>query len=161
MGLPGPLFHLFSSFQTLQILQQLNVKKCTSSIRCRDSNPRSVENESPPISTRPGFPPPAWALLYGPHCFVTCPPGLNCQRSHLQLIPESSRLSISLVLFKKIISFFSLSSDSHFSFLFWGWSHHFLFKVGSQILFECGLGQSCFRHQSRFQVRYSTHWQRL
>ena len=39
MGQPRPLFHLFLVF-SLQFLQQIYVKKCPSSIRCRDSNPR-------------------------------------------------------------------------------------------------------------------------
>ena len=57
MGQPRPLFHLFLSFQTtLQILQQINVKKCPSSIRCWDSNSRPLEHEFPPITTRPGLP---------------------------------------------------------------------------------------------------------
>ena len=41
---------------SLQILQQINVKKCPSSIQCRDSNTWPLENESPPITTRPGLP---------------------------------------------------------------------------------------------------------
>ena len=45
-------FHLFK--HKLQFLQQLNVKKCPSSIQCRDSNSRPLEHESPPITTRPG-----------------------------------------------------------------------------------------------------------
>ena len=58
MGHPRPLFHLFSSFkQTLQFLQQINMKKCPSSIWCQDQNPRPLEYESPPIITRPGLPP--------------------------------------------------------------------------------------------------------
>ena len=59
MGQPRPLFHLFSVFfkQTIQFLQQINVKKCPSSIRRWDSNPRPLERESPPITTRPGLPP--------------------------------------------------------------------------------------------------------
>ena len=58
MGHPRPLFHLFSSFkQTLQFLQQINVEKCSSSIGCWDSNPQSLEDESPPITTRLGLPP--------------------------------------------------------------------------------------------------------
>ena len=56
MGRPRPLFNLFSSFQTnITILQQINVKKCPSSIQCWDSNPRPLEHESPPITTRPGL----------------------------------------------------------------------------------------------------------
>ena len=40
-GPTRPLLFLFGLFkQTLQFLQQLYVKKCPSSIRCRDSNPR-------------------------------------------------------------------------------------------------------------------------
>ena len=54
MGQPRPLFHLFSSFQThITILQQINVKKCPSSIRCPDLNSRPLEHESHPITTRP------------------------------------------------------------------------------------------------------------
>ena len=52
-----PLFHLFTWFQTLKFLQQINVKKCPSSRRCWDSNPQPLEQESLPITTRPGLPP--------------------------------------------------------------------------------------------------------
>ena len=56
---PASFLFLFSVFfkQTLQFLQQINVKKCPSSIRRRDSNPRPFEHESSPITTRPGLPP--------------------------------------------------------------------------------------------------------
>ena len=59
MGQPRPLFHLFSVFfkQTLQIFTTNICEKCPSSLRCRDSNPRPLERESPPIATRPGLPP--------------------------------------------------------------------------------------------------------
>ena len=57
MGQPRPLFRLFSSFQTNQFLQQINVKKCSSSIRRRDSNSQPSDYESPPLTTRPGLPP--------------------------------------------------------------------------------------------------------
>ena len=65
MGQPRPLFRLFSVFfkQTLQFLQQINVKKCPSSIRRRDSNPRPLDREPPPITTRPGLPPRTRNLL--------------------------------------------------------------------------------------------------
>ena len=50
-------FRLFSSFQTnINFLQQINVKKCPSSILCWDSNSQPLECESPPITTRPGLP---------------------------------------------------------------------------------------------------------
>ena len=42
-------------WQTFQFLQQYNVKKCPSSIRCWDLNPQRLEHESPCITTRPGF----------------------------------------------------------------------------------------------------------
>ena len=48
-------FHLFKL--TLQFLQQINVKKCRSSIQFLDSNLQPLEHESPPITTRPGLPP--------------------------------------------------------------------------------------------------------
>ena len=56
---PSPTsFRLFSSFQTnITILQQINVKKYPSSIRCWESNPRPSELESPPRATRAGLPP--------------------------------------------------------------------------------------------------------
>ena len=54
MGHPRPLFRLFLSFkQTLQFLLQIYVKKCPSSIRCRDLNPQPSDHESPPITTTP------------------------------------------------------------------------------------------------------------
>ena len=50
------IFGLFKQ-TSLQFLQQIYVKKCPSSIWCRDSNPRPLERESLPITTRLGLPP--------------------------------------------------------------------------------------------------------
>ena len=52
MGHPRPLYRLFSSFQTLRFLQQINVKM---SIQCSDSNPRPSKHLSPLITTRLGL----------------------------------------------------------------------------------------------------------
>ena len=59
MGHPRPLFRLFLVFSNQQFcFKQINVKKCPSTIRRRDSNPRPFEHElSSPITTRPGLPP--------------------------------------------------------------------------------------------------------
>ena len=59
-NVPSPAsFSVFCLFkQTFQFLQQINMKKCPSSIWCQDSNPRLSEHESPPITTRPGLPRP-------------------------------------------------------------------------------------------------------
>ena len=55
---PASFLFIFGLFkQTIQFLQQINVKKCPSSIRRWDSNPRPLERESTPITTRPGLPP--------------------------------------------------------------------------------------------------------
>ena len=56
---------IFGPFQTNinTILQQINLKKCPSSIRHRDLNPRPSECESPPITTRPGLPPTVVILI--------------------------------------------------------------------------------------------------
>ena len=55
---PGLFFVYFCLFnQTLQFLQQINVKKCPSSIRHQDSNSQPSDYESPPLPTRPGLPP--------------------------------------------------------------------------------------------------------
>ena len=55
---PGLFFLYFRILKhTLQFLQQINVKKCPSSIRCQDLNSQPLEHEYPPITTRPGLPP--------------------------------------------------------------------------------------------------------
>ena len=53
MGLPWPLFRLFSSFQTNITIVRINICEkmlCPSSMRRRDSNPRPLEHESFPIT---------------------------------------------------------------------------------------------------------------
>ena len=51
---PGLFFIYFCLFkQTLQFLQQINMKKCPSSVWYWDSNSQPLEHESPPITTRP------------------------------------------------------------------------------------------------------------
>ena len=45
---------VFSNKLTLQYLQQMNVKKCPSSMQCGDLNSPPSEHESPYITTRPG-----------------------------------------------------------------------------------------------------------
>ena len=67
MGEPGLFFVYFDLFQTNinTILQQINVKKCTSRMRRRDLNPRPSDCESPPITTRPGLPPRNTLTLWG------------------------------------------------------------------------------------------------
>ena len=56
---PGLFFFYFWSFKkkTIQFLQKINVNKCSSRIRRRDSNPRPFKHELSPITTRPGLPP--------------------------------------------------------------------------------------------------------
>ena len=58
MGQPRPLFCLFLVFSNKQynFLQDINVGKCPSSIRHRDSNPWHLKHESSPVTTRPGLP---------------------------------------------------------------------------------------------------------
>ena len=56
MGQPRPLLFIIVLFkQSIQFLQHINVSP-TSKGR-RDSNPRPLEHESSPITTRPGLPP--------------------------------------------------------------------------------------------------------
>ena len=55
---PGLFFVYFWSFQTNNTIFTTNqCEKCPSSIRRWDSNPRPLERESTPITTRPGLPP--------------------------------------------------------------------------------------------------------
>ena len=56
-GHPRPLFRLFSVFfkLTMQISQQINVKKWLSSIWNWDLNSQPSDYESPPLTTRPGL----------------------------------------------------------------------------------------------------------
>ena len=57
IGLPRPLFHLFSYFQTqITIFTANKCEKCISSIQCRDLNSQHLKHESPPITTRLGLP---------------------------------------------------------------------------------------------------------
>ena len=53
MGPPLPHLSFISGLfkqTSLQILQQINVEKCPSSIWCWDSDPQPLEHESPPIT---------------------------------------------------------------------------------------------------------------
>ena len=57
---PDLFFVYIWSFQTINTIfttNQCEEMSCPSSILCQDSNPRSLEHESPPITTRPGLPP--------------------------------------------------------------------------------------------------------
>ena len=59
VGQPWPLFRLILVSPNKQVLQQINVKMtCPFSIQCRDLNPRPLEHESSPITSRQGLPPP-------------------------------------------------------------------------------------------------------
>ena len=69
---PGLFFDYFLSFQqTIQFLQQINVKIFSSSIQRQDLNPRPFKHEPSPITTRPGLPPQAPMLLNYPTNWVT------------------------------------------------------------------------------------------
>ena len=53
---PGLFLFIFGLFQTNNTIFTTNqCEKCPSSIRRWDSNPRPLERESPPITTRPGL----------------------------------------------------------------------------------------------------------
>ena len=57
---PGLFSFIFGLFkQTLKQFYNKSIWKMSipSSIWCRDSNPRALDHESPPITTRPGLPP--------------------------------------------------------------------------------------------------------
>ena len=49
---------IFFSFieQAIQIIQQINVRKCPSNFRCWDSNSKPSYYEPPSLTTRPGLP---------------------------------------------------------------------------------------------------------
>ena len=58
-GQPSLFSNYFRSFQTnnkIFTTNQCEKMSCPSSIRGRDSNPRPLEHEPPPITTRPGHP---------------------------------------------------------------------------------------------------------
>ena len=59
-------FRFFQTNNTIFTTNQCEkMTKCSSSLQCRDSNPRPSKNESSPITTRPGLPPlgPIFLLL--------------------------------------------------------------------------------------------------
>ena len=69
MGQPRPIFVYFRLFkQTLQFLQQINVKKCPP--RRWDSNSQPSDYVSSPLTTRPGLPPVCLLLVKGPIPFA-------------------------------------------------------------------------------------------
>ena len=51
------IFELFQTNNTIFTTIQCEQMSCPSSIRRRESNPRPLECESPPMTTRPGLPP--------------------------------------------------------------------------------------------------------
>ena len=55
--LPASFSFILSLFQTNNTIFTTICEKCPSSIPCWDSNPRSLDRKSPPVSTRPGLPP--------------------------------------------------------------------------------------------------------
>ena len=56
-GPSRPLFRLSSFQASITIFTTNKCEKYPFSIRCRDLHPPPSEHESPPITTRPGFPP--------------------------------------------------------------------------------------------------------
>ena len=64
LGQPQPIFIYFRLFQTNINFFTTNryVKKCPSSIRCQDLNSWPLEQESPPITIRPGLLP-YWTIF--------------------------------------------------------------------------------------------------
>ena len=102
LGLYSIYFRLF--IETIQILQQINVKKCPSSIQCWDSNSQPSDFESPPLTTKPGLPPLSINLCLvqsiSPylHQFI-CP---VCSRLILANSRESSYVKIQQVKVKAI-----------------------------------------------------------
>ena len=109
MGHPRPLFVYFQSFHANinTIVQQMKVKKCPSSIRHWDSNPRPSECESPPITTRPGLPTDSY--LHFPLHSAT----LSYLRFHLYVVI----LSLFWLAHAKIFLSFSVYQYSLFFFL--------------------------------------------
>ena len=67
---PASLFIYFHSFQTNNTIFTTNqCEKCPSSKWLWDSNPRPLEHESSPITTKPGLPP---RIINCQQLFITC-----------------------------------------------------------------------------------------
>ena len=67
IGQPWASFRLFLVFSNNQYNfynKSMWKMSSPSSIWCRDSNPRLLEHESSPITTRPGLPPYCWLMLF-------------------------------------------------------------------------------------------------
>ena len=110
------IFGLFK--QTIQLLQQINVKKnkCPYSIWHRYSNSWSFEHESSPITTKPGLPPlyPILNATMTAHC---CHFSLGILRSCKLFIEASTFYSVQSLLF---------IFDRKVLFCFWGSNPNFL-----------------------------------
>ena len=108
---PRPLLFILRSFSNTNhnFLLLINVKKCPSSIQCWDSNPRPLEHESSPITTR---------LCSIFLCFAAFVCFLLNRRRRLLRRPNLHYLSLNLVFFiqererKKLFLFRVLQSQS-------------------------------------------------
>ena len=103
MGQPRPLFIYLLLFKHTLIFFTINryVKKCPSSILCRDcqdSNSRPLEHESPPITTRPEQPPSKFFCSQHISCRLT---RANIDETSAQLF--HSNLAIPKVSLKQIL----------------------------------------------------------
>ena len=79
------IFELFQTNNTIFTTIQCEQMSCPSSIRCRDSNTRPLDCESPPITTRPGLPPiPRWIHQFS---FITL---ISIERTLIDTIGTSS-----------------------------------------------------------------------
>ena len=67
MGHPHPLFRLFSSFQSLQLLLQIYVKNVRPVYGC-GIRTHDLQNVSPPMTTRPGLMPKSSSYNSKLHC---------------------------------------------------------------------------------------------
>ena len=77
---------------------------CPSNIRCRDSNSQPLDNESPPITTRPGLPPLNLNIFRG----GKTENWIRCQKDEPLVLGGSPGLVVKFVMFSTLqdIKFF-------------------------------------------------------
>ena len=137
---PASFTFIFGLFkQTLQFLQQIYVKKCPSSIRCQDSNPRPLARESLPITTRPGLPPKMYIKLGG-----------NCTLATFYI-----QAPFMLLIFFLAQSLLTTTSINFWPLLFNDWQ--IIIWAVSGDLTRGWIEENCLTTRSEFKSRWSLH----
>ena len=123
------------------------MKKCPSSIQCPDSNPRPLDCESLPITTRPGLPPNSSLKCYPPHVDLVKFANLYVSQTQHERCRHHWRVQH----LKLSLLFFKWANSGLFLLMFVLFKHNFYWKkLQASAWFELGT--------SEYKARTLTTW---